>query len=139
MSKPPKPPDLPPRASGPSVTLTHAEVTFGPLPPPDILARYNQIIPGAAERILRMAEDDALHQRQMEQVALTARAREAARGQHYGLIIGVAALATSIVALLAGLEQAASVIGGTTVVGLVTVFVVGRLGRKPSPSPNQKK
>jgi len=31
----------------------------GPLPPPDALAHYNNIIPGAAERILRMAESEA--------------------------------------------------------------------------------
>jgi uncharacterized membrane protein len=31
----------------------------GPIPPPDTLEKYNQIIPGAAERILNMAENEA--------------------------------------------------------------------------------
>jgi len=35
----------------------------GPVPHPQILQGYDQIIPGAAERILRMAEEDAEHQR----------------------------------------------------------------------------
>ncbi|GHT15760.1 hypothetical protein AGMMS4956_16450 [Bacteroidia bacterium] len=31
----------------------------GPIPAPDVLAKYDVIIPGAAERILRMAEKEA--------------------------------------------------------------------------------
>ena len=32
---------------------------FGPIPPPDALAKYDSIIAGAAERILKMAENEA--------------------------------------------------------------------------------
>ncbi len=42
----------------------------GVIPHPDILYNYDQIIPGAAERILKMAEDDAKHQREIEKSAL---------------------------------------------------------------------
>jgi len=31
----------------------------GPIPPPDALAKYDGIVPGAAERILKMAENEA--------------------------------------------------------------------------------
>lgn len=43
----------------------------GPVPHPQILQGYDQIIPGAAERILRMAEEDAEHQREIEKTAIT--------------------------------------------------------------------
>jgi len=43
----------------------------GPLPHPEILNRYDQIITGAAERILIMAEEDARHQRDIEKTAYT--------------------------------------------------------------------
>jgi uncharacterized membrane protein len=43
----------------------------GPVPHPQILQGYDQIIPGAAERILRMAEEDAEHQRKIEKTAIT--------------------------------------------------------------------
>ncbi|MBY0460111.1 MAG: DUF2335 domain-containing protein, partial [Gemmataceae bacterium] len=33
----------------------------GPLPPPAILAQYNQVLDGAAERIFQMAEKQAAH------------------------------------------------------------------------------
>lgn len=38
----------------------------GPTPPPDILAKYEQILPGSADRSFRMAEDNADHRRTWE-------------------------------------------------------------------------
>lgn len=35
----------------------------GPIPPPDLLAEYDQILPGLAERIVTMAEGEANHRR----------------------------------------------------------------------------
>ncbi len=128
----------PPRKPNPSAPLaaTHSQVTAtfsGPLPLPETLERYNRIVPGAAERILAMAEADAKHLQALELASLAASQEEARRrhiearhGQIYGLCIGLTALATSALALVLGYEQAAVVIGGTTVVGLVAVFVVGR-------------
>jgi uncharacterized membrane protein len=36
-----------------------AQQFSGPIPPPDTLAQYDGIVPGAAERILKMAENEA--------------------------------------------------------------------------------
>lgn len=46
-----------PEAGAPA-TVTHTQVKahMGPLPAPEVLAGYEQILPGAAERILAMAE-----------------------------------------------------------------------------------
>ena len=109
--------------------VTHHQFS-GPLPPPEVIDQYNQIIPGAAERILAMAEQDAIHQREIENAAMTLTAEEMKRGQLYGFIIGVFAFTTCIVALLLGSEKTAIVLGSTTVVGLVSVFVTGRFSSK---------
>lgn len=42
----------------------------GPIPPPELLGDYEQISPGSAERILKMAERDLAHRSQMESRAL---------------------------------------------------------------------
>lgn len=43
-------------------SLIHAQMEFsGPLPPPQILGQYDEVLPGAAERILRMAEKQQDH------------------------------------------------------------------------------
>ncbi len=105
--------------------LIQAEFS-GPIPHPRILKEYDRIVPGAAARILKVAEDDAIHTREMEKRALEYKANEIKRGQIFGLVIGLATFSTAIISLYLGHEGAAMVLGGTTVVGLVTVFVTDR-------------
>lgn len=107
----------------------HHAAFHGPMPPPSLLLGYENIVPGAAERILRMAEEDSKHMREMDKAALDAAAREVKRGQIFGLLIGLAALGASMLAIAMGAPTVAGVIGGTTVVGLVSVFIVGRVVR----------
>ena len=40
-----------------SVTTARAEAFAGPLPPPQVLEKYNQTVPDAANRIIKMAEE----------------------------------------------------------------------------------
>jgi uncharacterized membrane protein len=101
----------------------------GPIPHPEILHRYDQILPGAAECILSMAEEDAKHQREIENNALEFASKEVKKGQQYGLAIGTLAFLTCIIVLWFGSEKTAMVLGGSTVLGLVTVFVVGRFAK----------
>ena len=98
----------------------------GPMPTPAILEGYERLVPGAAERILAMAESDTKHQHAIEFSALRAAEGEVKRGQIFAFIIGLAALLASMFALYMGSSVVAGIIGGTTVVGLVSVFVVGR-------------
>ncbi len=50
--------------------------------------------------------------------------------QWLGFGIGLASLAAAIIALVLGHPATAGVIGGTTVVGLVAVFVTGRMAEE---------
>ena len=115
--------------NGKQVAQFQQSTFSGPMPPPAVLEGYNRLIPGAAERILVMAEEDAKHQREIELAALRAANNEVARGQIFGFVIGLAALGASMLALYMGAPAVAGVIGGTTVVGLVSVFIVGRFAK----------
>jgi len=42
------------------------KIHHGPIPAPEDLAKYNQIIPSAAERILTMAESEVEHRQKQE-------------------------------------------------------------------------
>ena len=44
----------------------HSEAFSGPIPPPDLLEKYNNIIPNGADRILAMAEQQQAHRQFME-------------------------------------------------------------------------
>lgn len=53
--------------------IQHQEQRFeGPIPPPAVLQGYEQILPGAAERILRMAEQQAAHRHSLELKSINA-------------------------------------------------------------------
>jgi uncharacterized membrane protein len=98
----------------------------GPIPQAQELAKYEAIIPGAAERILQMAEKNQAHQISIEIKALDAARREARRGQVFALLIALCAFGAAIAAMIMGYPVVASVIGGTTVVSLAVAFIKGR-------------
>lgn len=41
--------------------ISYTEAFSGPIPPPNLLERYEAITPGAADRILTMAENQSKH------------------------------------------------------------------------------
>jgi uncharacterized membrane protein len=53
-----------------TVIATQAKFHQGPLPPSEELANYDRISPGIAERIVRMAEEQAAHRREVEMRSL---------------------------------------------------------------------
>jgi uncharacterized membrane protein len=96
------------------------------LPSPELLREYNTIVPGAAERILAAFEQQAEHRRTMEAKDLEARIADTRRGQLYGLLIGLTAIVSGALTAIYGSALAGGFIGGGGVIGLVSVFVLGR-------------
>jgi len=76
--------------------------------------------------ILSMATQESVHRRYMETKAMSRAHREAVIGQIFGFMIGISALITTILLGYFGQGAAASIVGGTTLVGLVTIFIKGR-------------
>lgn len=72
----------------------------GPLPPPDMLAHYEDVVPGAAERILSLAERQQRHRMGVDERMLglaKAALRAETIGQYSALIIAVASAVVVIV------------------------------------------
>lgn len=75
-----------------SMLLLHKqreEFFSGPLPPPQIISGYEDVLSGSADRILQMTEEQARHRREMETKRIDADIREALTGMRYALIISV--------------------------------------------------
>jgi len=70
----------------PFVSLVRQDFT-GPLPHPSILAGYNQVLPGSAERILVMAEKQLDHRINTESFIAHEQMKQSSRGQHYALLL----------------------------------------------------
>jgi uncharacterized membrane protein len=67
-------------------------LTFsGPLPPPEVLASYNEAVPNGADRIVKLTEDQAAHRRRLE-----------SRGQLLLFAFAVVALVGGIVLIAVG-------------------------------------
>lgn len=100
----------------------------GPLPPPQVLAAYEQAHPGAAAWVLREAEASAAHVREMERRAIRYQARDALL--HRILPFALVALLLIISAALAIFANA--IIGGiaffSTLASVVIVYLKGALG-----------
>lgn len=108
------------------VTIARSELYRGPIPPPQVLLGYNEIIPGLADRIVLMAEKEQAHHHLFSTNALKARVVEARLGQIFGLIIAV--LGFLVAGYFASLGQpwAGVAIVGVHTVAIVTVFIKGR-------------
>ena len=108
-------------------TIAIRESFSGPLPPPKLLAEYNTVVEnGDRKRIMKMAENQSNHRINLEDHAI----KEELRQSRYGQYFGFASWNIEWVLLHGwqrlGHDTVAGIFGTTTVVGLVTVFVIGK-------------
>lgn len=107
-----------------------SEQFSGPMPHPKHLREYDDILPGAAERILSMAERNLEHNIDMDQKVVGAEVADRKLGMYlgaglFGLLI-VGAFATLFVTtnpVVPGLFL------GTAAIGGVVAFIKGRNGK----------
>lgn len=109
-----------------SVTMMHA----GPLPDPQSLSSYDQLIPNGADRIMKMAEKQQDHRMKIESTAIGRQTFQSFMGQVFGFLIGLAGIGSGTFLAYNGFTTVGTVIAGGTVVSLVSVFVIGRKSRK---------
>lgn len=50
----------------------------GPIPPPEILKNYDAVKAGFAERIIKMAEEESAHRREIEKLVVESQAEDQA-------------------------------------------------------------
>ncbi|MEZ4104536.1 MAG: DUF2335 domain-containing protein [Candidatus Paceibacterota bacterium] len=115
-----------PNERGVVVHKQHVRHSFsGPLPHPDVLHRFEEVSPGAAERIIKMAEEQSSHRRNLEKKVIESDIYRSKWGQILGFIIAIVGLSVSAVIGVFGNPVAGSIMGTGTVAGLVWVFMYG--------------
>ncbi len=120
-----------------SVAIQHRQEYSGPIPPAEQLEKYNSINPELVDRIVTLAEREAKNRHENERIALQANITisnkqftERRVGQILGAAIGISALFCSGYLGFVGSHLAAGIVGGATVIGLVSVFVTGHYSSK---------
>lgn len=109
-----------------SLSIRKASSFSGPIPPPEILGKYNEILQDGAERIMKMAEHQSGHRIELEKHAIKEELKQSSRGQIFGFILAIIGMAIAFGLALLGHDTVAGIFGTTTIVGLVTIFVIGK-------------
>jgi len=109
-----------------SLVITMHKTHIGPLPDPETLTKYSEIIPNGAERIMQMAEKQLDHRMKMENKVVGGQMLQSNIGQFLAFLIGIAALGASTYCIVSGYEWSGSALGIGGLTGLVTAFIKGR-------------
>ena len=109
----------------------------GPLPHPEILKGYQQLIPDAPERILRMAEKEQSHRQSAENEMLAQNRRNIEgsisanrRSQILAACAIFALLIAGVFLTRAGYATVGGIIFSTTIIGMASIFITGKLTQR---------
>jgi uncharacterized membrane protein len=108
-------------------TVTQQSVTFsGPLPHPALLAKYNEVIPDGAERIMKMAERQSAHRESLEAQVVAGNIASQARGSIFAFILCLVAIIGWFALLFTGRNTVglASII--SSLAALASAFIYGK-------------
>ncbi|MBI3992282.1 MAG: DUF2335 domain-containing protein [Candidatus Lambdaproteobacteria bacterium] len=115
----------------------------GPLPPASEFAKYDQVLPGAAHRILVVMESEQKHRHDLQQTQEDHAQGEitkiidkdiqlAGRGQHYAMIFAIFALGCATYLGSLGHTWLAGTIATTTILGVISALLTSRFREKES-------
>lgn len=102
----------------------------GPLPPPDMLEHYNNVVPGAAERILAMAEKNGDHRRALETYVIRAEHRRSMTGTLVGGVVALAIIICGTIVTLEGYPEVGLTMVALDIAGIAGSFVYGTESRR---------
>lgn len=108
------------------ILIKREESFSGPLPHPDHFRKYNQIVPGSANRLLKMAEDDLKHIHDMQKSQDFTNKMATLSGLFAGWSIAMVCLIGSGYLIMNDHDVAGAVLGAGALTSLVSVFVVGK-------------
>ena len=98
----------------------------GPLPPPAAYGHYEQILPGAADRILAMAEDNADDRSEINTKIVNSDIKRSGLGQILGFILSILFIGASIACAYLNQPFPASVLGIGGFSSIISIFVLGK-------------
>jgi uncharacterized membrane protein len=115
-----------------------AQQFSGPLPQPSDLEYYERIIPGAAERIISLAEKQSEHRQYLEKSVILSDIKNSRTGLWCALIIAISGIGSSVFCAAIGQPWAAAALSGTSLAGIVTAFIYGSKVRRDERARKQE-
>ena len=108
------------------VSIVQQERFSGPIAHPRHLREYEDISPGAADRIISMAESDLKHNQDFQMAALKADVNDSKIGRTFGFVVFLMLMVGAGVSGVYGNNVVALAFLGTGALGVVGQFIDGR-------------
>jgi len=102
----------------------------GPIPPPELLAQYDQIIPDGANRLLIMAEKQSNHRQHLEKWAIIGGTILSYFGVACACVIALIVSYYGYQLINHGYAISGTIFSGVGLVGLVAAFIYGTRSRR---------
>jgi uncharacterized membrane protein len=113
-----------------NLQVRKTELYAGPLPHPDTLKKFEEILPGPADRILKQAENQTQHRIEMESKVINADIRKSYIGLVFGFLIGILGIGGGIYLATLGFNIFGPVLSSGTLVSIIVAFIYGTKSRK---------
>ena len=111
------------------ISIVKAASLSGPLPPPAMYESYEKTLPGSANRIMTLAEDEQRHRAEWEDNVLDAVKGDTERGQHIGAALAIVCVGGAIYLASNGEQIVAAIPAGVSARGLAGRFLFRMPGR----------
>lgn len=112
--------------NGQDVKVVHQEAYQGPLPHPDLLKKFDEVSPGAADKIIKMAELEQIHRHEMDSKFLKEENFLKKMGLIFGFIIVMSIIGSGVYLLLNDKSaQGFSLILGS-IVAIISPFLLNK-------------
>lgn len=106
--------------------VAQKEEYSGPIPHPDHLRQYEEIVPGSGDRLIKMAESQVTHRQNSENKIIDFEIKNKGRGQIFGFILAIAGIIGGFILVLNDKDA----IGMSALLGsvgaLVLAFIYGK-------------
>lgn len=106
----------------------------GPVPSPRHLREYEEVLPGCADRLISLTEQQSAHRREMEKEIVKTDVKLRSRGQLFAFVLGLAGIIGAIVLAAIGSDLVGFGVFLGSLATLIGVFVAQR---KKEDEPSQ--
>ncbi|MHB8852382.1 MAG: DUF2335 domain-containing protein [Ignavibacteriaceae bacterium] len=95
-----------------------------------MLEKYEAILPGLADRIMKQAENQTAHRIELEKMVIKSDTRNSLLGIIFAFIIGAGGVAGGLYLTSLGMAASGLTVSGISLVSLVSAFIYGTNSRR---------
>ena len=114
-------------------------VRSGPIPSPDDLRSYEDVCPGAADRIIAMAEKEQQNRHKNEQLLVESVSKGNLNGIKWAGTISVLVVVGGIICIMSDHDFAGVFLGASGLIGIISAFLKNTSLISPDKNENKEK